>query len=112
DEETSKPGKLKKKLFGWFEGLKLKPPSDKAAQESDSSKAPTRATSSTSSPVSNAPTSNPTSGNENAGNSPKNPSSKNDYDEEESDEDYSDYRNLSKAERKRLRRQQNDRGAA
>ncbi|MFM7927455.1 MAG: hypothetical protein ACKO9Q_07040, partial [Pirellula sp.] len=32
DEETSKPGKLKKKLFGWFEGLKLKPPSDKAAQ--------------------------------------------------------------------------------
>ncbi|MFM8398902.1 MAG: hypothetical protein ACKOAH_13815 [Pirellula sp.] len=112
DEETSKPGKLKKKLFGWFEGLKLKPPSDKAAQESDSSKAPAKATSSTSSPVSNAPTSNPTSGNENAGNSPKNPSSKNDYDEEESDEDYSDYRNLSKAERKRLRRQQNDRGAA
>jgi len=112
DEETSKPGKLKKKLLGWFEGLKLKPPSDKAAQGSDSSKAPIKATSSTSSPVSNAPTSSPTSGNENAGSSNKNPTSKNDYDEEESDEDYSDYRNLSKAERKRLRRQQNDRGAA
>jgi hypothetical protein len=36
----------------------------------------------------------------------------NEYEEEGSDEDYNDYRNLSKSERKKMRRQQNDRGAA
>jgi len=112
DEETSKSGKLKKKLFGWFEGLKLKPPSDKATQDSNSPRSSTATSSSAASPASNAPSSNPTNGNANAGSSNKNQSSKNEYDEDESDEDYSDYRNLSKAERKRLRRQQNDRGAA
>ena len=99
DEESPKSGKLAKRLFGWFEGLKLKPPKDssdstaQSASKSDASKTNSPATAS-------APSS---------ANKPLPPQAE--YDEEE-DEEYEDYRNLSKAERKRLRRQQNDRGAA
>lgn len=99
DEESPKSGKLAKRLFGWFEGLKLKPPKDssdstaQSASKSDASKSNSPAAAS-------APSS---------ANKPQPPQAE--YDEEE-DEEYEDYRNLSKAERKRLRRQQNDRGAA
>jgi hypothetical protein len=112
EEETPKSGKLKKKLLGWFEGLKLKPPADKPAEGSANSKASPTSSSSTTNATSNASSANQTSGNSTVGNSSKNQASRNEYDEDESDEDYSDHRNLSKAERKRLRRQQNDRGAA
>lgn len=112
EEETFKSGKLKKKLFGWFEGLKLRPPGDKTSGDASSTKASPAASSSTPNPASNAHAGNPSSSTASAGNSNKTPSSKNDYDEDDSDEDISDYRNMSKAERKRLRRQQNDRGAA
>lgn len=99
DEESPKSGKFAKRLFGWFEGLKLKPPKDsldstaQSASKSDASK--------TTSPAMASATS--------SANKPQPAPAE--YDEEE-DEEYEDYRNLSKAERKRLRRQQNDRGAA
>jgi hypothetical protein len=99
DEESPKSGKLAKRLFGWFEGLKLKPPKDssdstaQSASKSDASKSNSPATASA-----------PSSAN-------KPQPAQAEYDEEE-DEQYEDYRHLSKAERKRLRRQQNDRGAA
>ena len=103
DEAPPKSGKLAKRLFGWLDGLRFKPPKD--AGDSTKSK-------SASSASANPTSSNPTSSSNASGNSTKGQQVQGDQDEEESDEDYSDYRNLSKAERKRLRRQQNDRGAA
>ncbi len=108
DEAPQKSGKLAKRLFGWLDGLRFKPPKD--AGDSTKSKS---ASSASANPSSSNPTSsNPTSTSNASGNSTKGQQVQGDQDEEESDEDYSDYRNLSKAERKRLRRQQNDRGAA
>lgn len=115
EEETTKPGNLKKKLFGWLEGLKLKPPKDKPKEDSTTSTSSKPSPTSSSSSVnaaSSASSGNTANVNTNAGNSNRNQPTRNDYDEEESDDESSDYRNLSKAERKRLRRQQNDRGAA
>ena len=108
DEAPQKSGKLAKRLFGWLDGLRFKPPKD--AGDSTKSKSASSASANPSS--SNTTSSNPTSSSNASGNSTKGQQVQGDQDEEESDEDYSDYRNLSKAERKRLRRQQNDRGAA
>jgi hypothetical protein len=99
DEESPKKGKLVKKLFGWFDGLKLKPPKDNATTATS--------TAAKSAPESSNHTSSAASP---ATNKPQHPSA--DYEDDEFEEDNSDYRHLSKAERKRLRRQQNDRGAA
>lgn len=108
DEAPPKSGKLAKRLFGWLDGLRFKPPKD--AGDSTKSKSASSASANPSS--SNPSSSKPTSSSNASGNSTKGQQVQGDQDEEESDEDYSDYRNLSKAERKRLRRQQNDRGAA
>ena len=108
DEAPPKSGKLAKRLFGWLDGLRIKPPKDAG----DSTKSKSASSASANPTSSNPSSSKPTSSSNASGNSTKGQQVQGDQDEEESDEDYSDYRNLSKAERKRLRRQQNDRGAA
>jgi len=108
DEPPPKSGKLAKRLFGWLDGLRFKPPKDAG----DSTKSKSASSASANPTSSNPSSSKPTSSSNASGNSTKGQQVQGDQDEEESDEDYSDYRNLSKAERKRLRRQQNDRGAA
>lgn len=108
DEAPPKSGKLAKRLFGWLDGLRFKPPKDAG----DSTKSKSTSSASANPTSSNPSSSKPTSSSNASGNSTKGQQVQGDQDEEESDEDYSDYRNLSKAERKRLRRQQNDRGAA
>lgn len=108
DEAPPKSGKLAKRLFGWLDGLRFKPPKDAG----DSTKSKSASSASANPTSSNPSSSKPTSSSNASGNSTKGQQVQGDQDEEESDEDYSDYRNLSKAERKRLRRQQNDRGAA
>lgn len=110
EEEAPRSGKLAKKLFGWFDGLKLKPPKDTSpikTPESPAGQSKTTAANATSNPVAG---SNVAQSSDATTSKPTQP--RNEYDDEDSDDDYSDYRNLSKAERKRLRRQQNDRGAA
>lgn len=111
EELPPKSAKLAKRLFGWIDGLKFKPPKDagastntKSTSGSTSSPAASKSTNPSASATSTAsPSSNDT-------NKPQ-PVPK-EYEEEGSDEDYNDYRNLSKSERKKMRRQQNDRGAA
>jgi Rieske Fe-S protein len=94
-----------------MEGLKFKPPKDAGASTN------TKSTSGSTSNPAASKSSNPSA----SGTSTASPSSNDtnksqpvpsEYEEEGSDEDYNDYRNLSKSERKKMRRQQNDRGAA
>ena len=111
EELPPKSAKLAKRLFGWMEGLKFKPPKDAGASTN------TKSTSGSTSSPAGSKSSNPSA----SGTSTASPSSNDtnksqpvpsEYEEEGSDEDYNDYRNLSKSERKKMRRQQNDRGAA
>ena len=111
EELPPKSAKLTKRLFGWMDGLRFKPPKDAGASQDTKS-----TTGSTSSPAASK-----SSKSSESGTSAASPSSNdmnksqpvpNEYEEEGSDEDYNDYRNLSKSERKKMRRQQNDRGAA
>jgi len=104
--------RLASKIFGWLDGLKLKPPVDNSLPTRGASSASTSANGGHTGPkpiaASNTPfpstsakstASQPTSNSSNQG--------------EDDDDGSSDYRQLSKAERKRLRRQQgNDRYAA
>lgn len=125
DEESPKTKKLAGKILGWFDGLKLKPPKDvtevkgdkdsktgnvssttqnnKSANGSNTSNPPFPSTSP--SPTSKAPaaTSTPSSQPNNYGSS----ASSDDSDDED-DDDFGNQRPLSKAERKRLRRQGRD----
>ena len=99
EEESPKSGKLAKRLFGWFDGLKLKPPKDNPDTAAmSSSKTDVAKSTSPATPI--------------APSSPIQPQQPRAEYDEEGDQEYEDYRHLSKAERKRLRRQQNDRGAA
>ncbi len=111
EELPPKSAKFAKRLFGWMDGLKFKPPKDAGASPDAKS-----ASGSTSSP-SASKSSNPAASGITAASPTSNDTNKsqplpNEYEDEGSDEDYSDYRNLSKSERKKMRRQQNDRGAA
>lgn len=111
EELPPKSAKLAKRLFGWINGLKFKPPKDAGASTN------TKSTSgSTSSPAASK-SSNPSASGTSAASPSSNDTNKSqpvpsEYEEEGSDEDFNDYRNLSKSERKKMRRQQNDRGAA
>lgn len=95
EELPPKSAKLAKRLFGWMDGLKFKPPKDAGASRGTNSTLGSTSAASPSSSDTN-----------------KSQPVPSEYEEEGSDEDYSDYRNLSKSERKKMRRQQNDRGAA
>lgn len=111
DELPPKSAKLTKRLFGWMDGLRFKPPKDSGATQD------TKSTSgSTSSPAASKSSKSSASGTSAASPSSNDTNKSqpvpNEYEEEGSDEDYNDYRNLSKSERKKMRRQQNDRGAA
>ncbi len=88
-ESTSREKKEKRNWLGLFDGLKLKPPATDASNRSESSSKP-NATPAPIKPNSSLP-------------------STQDYEE---DENENDNRPMSKAERKRLRRQQDDRRAA
>lgn len=111
DELPPKSGKLAKRIFGWMEGLKFKPP--KEVQESGSAKSTTTSNPKSAAQKSNNPSSSSgSSDNPSSSDANKTQQTQSEYEDEGSDEDYSDYRNLSKAERKKMRRQQNDRGAA
>jgi hypothetical protein len=88
-ESTSKEKKEKRNWLGMFDGFKLKPPSTDSSNRSETSSKPT-ATPTPVKPNSSMP-------------------STNDYEE---DDNENDNRPMSKAERKRLRRQQDDRRAA
>ena len=125
EEESPKSGKLTKKLFGWLDGLKLKPPKDANAVEDTKAQSKPQSKQETQPVVKGtSPLAGSTSGgvgpqsvsagmdSQTAPSGSKSPQSRSEYEEEDTEEDTSDYRNLSKAERKRLRRQQNDRGAA
>ncbi len=125
DEEPPKTKKLAGKILGWFDGLKLKPPKDPADVKGEKDSKSGNLTSSTQSnkstigsstsnppfpstgpsPVSKAPaaTSSPSSQPNNSGSS----ASSDDSDDED-DDDFGNQRPLSKAERKRLRRQGRD----
>jgi hypothetical protein len=111
EELPPKSAKLTKRLFGWMDGLRFKPPKDAGASQdtkSTSGSTPSPAASKSSNPsASGASAASPSSNDTN-----KSQPVPNEYEEEGSDEDYNDYRNLSKSERKKMRRQQNDRGAA
>jgi hypothetical protein len=95
EELPPKSAKLAKRIFGWMDGLKFKPPKDAGASRGTNSTLGSTSAASPSSSDTN-----------------KSQPVPSEYEEEGSDEDYSDYRNLSKSERKKMRRQQNDRGAA
>jgi hypothetical protein len=94
-----------------MDGLRFKPQKDAGASQdtkSTSGSTPSPAASKSSNPsASGASAASPSSNDTN-----KSQPVPNEYEEEGSDEDYNDYRNLSKSERKKMRRQQNDRGAA
>ena len=111
EELPPKSGKLAKRIFSWMEGLKFKPHKD--VQESGSAKSTTTSKPKIEAQKSNNPSAaSASSDNPSTSDANKTPQSQSEYEDEGSDEDYSDYRNLSKAERKKMRRQQNDRGAA
>jgi hypothetical protein len=102
DEKIVK--RLSGKIFGWLDGLKLKPPVDDAPVARSNAAVQTPSTSSAPKPVatSNAPFPSTSP-------KPSIPQAQDDEDEMGANE----HRHLSKAERKRLRRQQgNDRNAA
>lgn len=125
DEESPKTKKLAGKILGWFDGLKLKPPKDvtevkgdkdsktgnvssttqnnKSANGSNTSNPPFPSTGS--SPVSKTPAATPTPSVQ-----PNNyaSSASSDDSDDEDDDDFGNQRPLSKAERKRLRRQGRD----
>ena len=111
EELPPKSAKLAKRLFGWMDGVKFKPPKDAGASPD------TKSTTVTTSSPTASKSSNPSASGTSAASPSSNDTNKsqpvpNEYEEEGSDEDYNDYRNLSKSERKKMRRQQNDRGAA
>jgi hypothetical protein len=100
DEKATK--RIAARVFSWLDGLKLKPPVDDAA--SMKSKSSTTGSNATPQSVASSNVPFPSTSVK-----PPSPPSQNDDDDDGSN----DYRNLSKAERKRLRRQQgNDRYAA
>lgn len=125
DEQSPKTKKLAGKILGWFDGLKLKPPKDvtevkgdkdsktgnvnsttqnnKSANGSNTSNPPFPSTGS--SPVSKTPAATPTPSSQ-----PNNygSSASSDDSDDEDDDDFGNQRPLSKAERKRLRRQGRD----
>jgi hypothetical protein len=114
-DSATKSGGWKSRLTGWFDGLKLKPPVDTrevpttprkdAASQSASGKAATDSNPTQPVPVSSNPRPLPSTQPKPAANMPE--------DEDGDEEDYSgNARPLSKAERKRLRRMQQDRDAA
>lgn len=104
--DTKSTKRIASKIFGWLDGLKLKPPVDDAS--------PVRSASSTNSGNEAGPKPIVSSGTPIPSTSakPANPPSQTQGDDED-DDGSNDYRYMSKAERKRLRRQQgNDRNAA
>lgn len=118
-DENAKEGKPKKlagRLMGWLDGLKLKPPVDDGSPKSASTASPAKGNPARSEsgerstqpvPVSSNASQRPLPSTQ-ANATANSDTSYGDGNEEESN----DYRQLSKAERKRLRRQQNDRDAA
>lgn len=100
--------KLVGRITSWLDGLKLKPPVDESTElNSDGTDvAASRNASSGPKPIDS---SRPLPGTQ-YGSSSSSSSSASDANDD--DENSDDYRYMSKAERKRLRRQQNDRGAA
>jgi hypothetical protein len=97
--------RIASKIFGWLDGLKLKPPVDDAPSA--------RSTSSTATSNETGPKPIASSGTPFPSTSANPTSTTSQYPSDDDDDGSTDYRNLSKAERKRLRRQQgNDRYAA
>jgi hypothetical protein len=125
DEEAPKTKKLAGKILGWFDGLKLKPPKDgalakdkkdaksgntiaetqnnKTTNGSNPSSPPFPSTSPA--PIAKAPTSTPP---QSAQTNNYTSSASSDDSDDEDDDDFGSQRPLSKAERKRLRRQGRD----
>jgi hypothetical protein len=115
--KEAKPKKLAGRLMGWLDGLKLKPPVDDGSLKAASNASPAKGSSARSDtgesqakpvPVGSSTSQRPlpsTQANVAA-------SSDTSYGDGNEEEESNDYRQLSKAERKRLRRQQNDRDAA
>ena len=124
DEIQSEKPKLLKRIRGLFDGLTFRPPKQSDSNSSaDSEKTNASSVSNSTNAGKGTPTNSgttqqasqskpgPLSGFQAGANTSKaNPVSQ--ADEEDSGDDGNDYRHLSKAERKRMRRQQNDRGAA
>lgn len=101
--------KLVGRITSWLDGLKLKPPVDESTESSSMGSdaiAASRAGASGPKPIDS---SRPLPGTQSSSSSQSSSSTSDANDE---DENSDDYRYMSKAERKRLRRQQNDRGAA
>lgn len=102
--------KLVGRITSWLDGLKLKPPVDESTESismgSDATAA-SRAGASGPKPIDS---SRPLPGTQSGSTSQSSSSGSSDTNDD--DENSDDYRYMSKAERKRLRRQQNDRGAA
>jgi hypothetical protein len=119
--KEGKPKKLAGRLMGWIDGLKLKPPVDDGSLKPVSNASSAKGNSTRSDagesqakpvPVSSSTSQRPlpsTQANVAASSAASSDTSYGDGNEEE---ESNDYRQLSKAERKRLRRQQNDRDAA
>lgn len=104
--------RLASKIFGWLDGLKLKPPVDNALPTRGASSASTSATGGDGGPKPIAASSTPFPSTS-AKSTVSQPTSNSSNQSEDDDDGSRDYRHLSKAERKRLRRQQgNDRYAA
>lgn len=109
DSKTTK--RVAAAIFGWLDGLKLKPPVDNNPPVRGASSTPSTQSAS----IANGPKPIATSSAPLPSTSakPSSPPSQSSYQNEDEDDATGDYRNLSKAERKRLRRQQgNDRYAA
>lgn len=106
-KESKATKRLASKIFGWLDGLKLKPPVDDAPVVRGAASAPTHGEPGPK-PIASHNTPIPSTSAKTSGTSSLSTS-----DRDEDDEGANDYRHLSKAERKRLRRQQgNDRYAA
>ena len=104
--------RLASKIFGWLDGLKLKPPVDNALPARGASPTSHSSTASDGGPKPIAASNTPFPSTS-AKSTTSQPSSNSINQSEDDDDGSNDYRHLSKAERKRLRRQQgNDRYAA
>ncbi len=104
--------RLASKIFGWLDGLKLKPPVDNSLPTRGASSASTSAAGGDGGPKPIAASNTPFPSTS-AKSTTSQPTSNSANQSEDDDDGTNDYRHLSKAERKRLRRQQwNDRYAA
>ena len=101
--------KLVGRITSWLDGLKLKPPVDESTESGSTGSDGSVGSRAGSSGPKTIDSSRPLPGTQ-SGSSSQSSSSASDTNDD--DDNSEDYRYLSKAERKRMRRQQNDRGAA